>query len=75
MILETTVEKIIKDNDRCDACIQKAAYMVTFITGDLYFCNHHFHKGENTFLKIALNIYDESDTDLMAPVATPSGTP
>lgn len=67
-ILESKLErssKVIKETDRCDRCIQKAAYMVVFNQGDLYFCNHHFRQYEDTFIAKAIDIYDEDDEVLM----------
>jgi hypothetical protein len=60
-----TSEKIIQPKDRCDRCIAKAAYMVVFTSGDLYFCGHHFRENEQHFVDTALNIYDEDDEILM----------
>lgn len=67
-ILENRLQKsskVIKETDRCDRCIQKAAYMVVFQNGDLYFCNHHFRQYEDTFIDKAIDIYDEDDEVLM----------
>lgn len=61
----TVSEKIIQPQDRCDRCIAKAAYMVSFASGDLYFCGHHFRDNEDVFLNTALNVYDEDDEILM----------
>jgi hypothetical protein len=69
VMLETneveTSEKIITPKDYCDRCIAKAAYMVVFLSGDLYFCGHHFRENEKHFVNTALNIYDENDEILM----------
>lgn len=61
----TKPSKVIKPTDQCDRCIQKAAYMVVFNSGDLFFCNHHFREYEDVFIDKALDIYDETDEVLM----------
>jgi hypothetical protein len=58
-------QKVIQPQDRCDRCIAKAVYMVVFLSGDLYFCGHHFRDNEDHFINTALNIYDEDDEILM----------
>ena len=63
-------ETIIKPQDKCDRCIQKAVYMVVFNNGDLYFCRHHFQKHEDTFINTALDIYDDTDTVLIGSGAS-----
>lgn len=47
--------------ERCDVCNAQSFFMVTFETGDLFFCRHHFMKHEEIFYKIADDIIDESD--------------
>lgn len=62
---ETT--KVISAHDRCDRCIAKAVYMVVFNNGDLYFCAHHFREHEDSFMEVALDIFDETDEVLVNP--------
>lgn len=60
-----TSKTIIQPQDFCDRCVARAAYMVVFNNGDLYFCRHHFHEHEDTFVNTALDIYDDTDTVLI----------
>lgn len=69
MMLETEVmkvsKKIIQPQDRCDSCIAKAAYVVAFSAGSLYFCGHHFRNNEEYFINNSLNIFDENDETIV----------
>lgn len=60
-----TSKTIIQPQDFCDRCVARAAYMVVFNNGDLYFCRHHFHEHEDIFVNTALDIYDDTDTVLI----------
>jgi hypothetical protein len=50
--METTVKKKENEvrnltvNDRCDQCDSQAYVSVTGISGELFFCGHHFTKIE-----------------------------
>lgn len=65
MMLETEIKKvskkIIQPRDLCDSCVAKAAYVVVFSAGSLYFCGHHFRNNEEYFINNSLNIFDEDD--------------
>lgn len=43
-------ERVLTLNDRCDAgsCGAAALAKVTGVSGELFFCGHHFTKYENT---------------------------
>lgn len=45
--------------DRCDLCSAQAYVEVTFESGPLLFCGHHFTKAEEKIKLTALNIRDE----------------
>lgn len=53
--------------DRCDSCGVAAYVKVTGVTGDLYFCGHHYNKIENSpeanekMKAFAFEIIDERD--------------
>ncbi len=63
--------KVIQPFDNCDRCIAKAAYMVVFDAGDLYFCRHHFNKYQDSFMESALSIFDEDDVYVEESEDTP----
>jgi hypothetical protein len=48
-------------NDRCDSCGAAAYVRVKGVTGELYFCGHHFNKFENTdkMKAFAFEVLDE----------------
>jgi len=56
---EESISKILSRH-QCDRCIAKACYMTVFDSGDLYFCNHHFRKHEESIREIAYYVIDES---------------
>ncbi|CAB4153288.1 hypothetical protein UFOVP621_65 [uncultured Caudovirales phage] len=35
--------------ERCDSCSARAQYEVSFSSGMLYFCGHHFKQNEKAF--------------------------
>ena len=49
--------------DRCDAkgCPAQAFVLVQFVTGELYFCGHHFNENEAGLFDTAVDIIDERD--------------
>jgi hypothetical protein len=65
--LKTEKENPILDaNDRCDAACQAQAYVkVTGVTGELFFCSHHYNKimenavGYDTMMKFMYKVVDE----------------
>ncbi len=62
-------EYILTANDRCDArdCGAQAYVQATGVTGDLFFCGHHYGKivnnavGYDKMAKFAFNIVDERE--------------
>ena len=48
-------------NDRCDSCGAAAYVRVKGVTGELFFCGHHFSKFENTekMKSFAFEVLDE----------------
>ena len=64
--LKTKKENPILDaNDRCDACEAQAYVKVTGVTGELFFCSHHYNKimenavGYDKMMKFMYNVVDE----------------
>lgn len=47
--------------ERCDSCIAQAFYMISFDSGNLFFCRHHYMEHEDRLFDIATDIVDESD--------------
>lgn len=47
--------------ERCDQCQAQSYFMVTFKSGDIFLCNHHFHKNEAVIFETALDVVDESE--------------
>jgi hypothetical protein len=66
--VEETKERELTLNDRCDAgsCGAAALVMVSGVSGNLYFCGHHYNKYENTegMKEFAFDIVDERWTML-----------
>lgn len=66
---EEKKECALTANDRCDAteCGAQAYVQVTGVTGDLFFCSHHYNGimdnavGYDKMMKFAFNILDERD--------------
>jgi hypothetical protein len=61
---ETQVDKTQRQLtllDRCDACNAGAYVKVTGVTGDLFFCGHHYSAIENneSLKAFAFNVVDE----------------
>lgn len=54
-------EQIITKNDRCDSCNAQAWVIVKGISGELYFCSHHFNKHEDALFNWAFDIIDERE--------------
>lgn len=51
---------VINASDRCDRCGSQAFYWINGVTGDLYFCRHHFLKHEEAIRSYAFEIIDET---------------
>jgi hypothetical protein len=47
--------------DRCDRCSAQAYVRATGVSGELYFCGHHFAGMEDSLSKWAFEIIDERD--------------
>ena len=62
--MTATVEQektdVLKVSDRCDRCPSQAFVWVNGVTGDLYFCRHHFLKYENKLREYAFEIINET---------------
>jgi hypothetical protein len=56
------IKKVLKIADRCDKCGAQAFILATGVSGDLYFCGHHYHKYEYAITQWAYNIVNELDT-------------
>lgn len=64
-----TVEWVLTANDRCDArdCGAQAYVKATGVTGELFFCGHHYEltvnsaRGYDKMMKFAFNIVDERE--------------
>lgn len=60
-------EKTLTAHDRCDRCGSQAYVKVAGVSGELYFCSHHFSKimsdpqGKNKLEDFAYEIVDERD--------------
>jgi hypothetical protein len=47
-VVEEKNERELTLNDRCDSCGAGAYVKVTGVTGELFFCGHHYNKFENS---------------------------
>jgi hypothetical protein len=53
--------------DRCDRCSAEALVKVSGISGELFFCGHHYNKimdnavGYDSMMKFAISIIDERE--------------
>jgi hypothetical protein len=57
------VEEVeLKVTDRCDACQAQAFVYLKGVTGELYFCGHHYAKNEEKLKSWAFTILDARDT-------------
>jgi hypothetical protein len=57
------IEEIeLKVTDRCDACQAQAFVYLKGVTGELYFCGHHYAKNEEKLKSWAFTIIDARDT-------------
>jgi hypothetical protein len=54
-------EYVLKAIDRCDSCHAQAYVIVKGVTGELFFCGHHFAKNEIKLKEFAYEIIDERD--------------
>lgn len=66
--MSTTMEDVkelkntdtLNATDRCDRCSGQAFFWVNGVSGDLFFCRHHFLKHEESIRAYAFEIIDES---------------
>lgn len=62
-----TAEWTLTALDRCDSCNAQAYIQVTGVTGDLFFCGHHYEKivgnavGYDKMMKFAFKVVDERE--------------
>jgi hypothetical protein len=65
--LVETAEWVLTAIDRCDSCGAQAYVHVTGVTGDLFFCGHHYEKivnnavGYDKMMKFAFRVVDERE--------------
>jgi hypothetical protein len=45
-------ESVLQVIDRCDACQAQAFVIVKGVSGELYFCGHHYAKNEKAFPRL-----------------------
>jgi hypothetical protein len=58
---EEVVEYYLTTADRCDRCSAQAYVKATGVSGELYFCGHHFAGMEESLSKWAFEIVDERE--------------
>ena len=64
---EVVPEWILKATDRCDRCSAQAYVKVTGVSGDLYFCGHHYNtimdnpEGYEKMMAFMYEVIDERD--------------
>lgn len=58
---EEVKERQTKTADRCDSCGAEAFVWVNGVSGDLYFCGHHFTKHEAKIREYAFEIIDDRE--------------
>jgi hypothetical protein len=60
-VIEEKTERELTLNDRCDSCGAGAYVKITGVTGELFFCGHHYNKFENSesMKAFAFDILDE----------------
>lgn len=56
-------QNVLTKMDRCDVsdCPAQAWVLVQFVTGELYFCAHHYNENETGLFDTAVDIVDERD--------------
>lgn len=59
--VEENQERQLTLNDRCDSCNAAAYVKVTGVTGELFFCGHHYNKVEHgeKMKAFAFDVLDE----------------
>ena len=56
-----TLERQLKIADRCDRCAAQAFILVRGVSGELYFCGHHYAANEEALIKFSYEIIDERE--------------
>ncbi len=57
-----TKEWVLAVSDRCDVCAAQAYVQVKGVSGELFFCGHHYDSLNNDKLKaFAFEVVDERD--------------
>ena len=51
---------VLNPSDRCDRCGGQAFFWVNGVSGDLFFCRHHFLKYEDAIRSYAFEVIDET---------------
>lgn len=59
-IVEEKKQTLTK-SDRCDKCGSRAWVVVKGLSGELYFCSHHFNEHENKLIEWSYEIIDERE--------------
>jgi len=52
-------ESVLQVIDRCDACQAQAFVIVKGVSGELYFCGHHYSKHQKALDSMSFEIIDE----------------
>jgi len=65
--LDVKKDWVLSPLDRCDRCSAEALVKVTGVSGDLYFCGHHYNKvmndkeGYQKMMNFMFEIIDERE--------------
>ena len=51
----------LKATDRCDSCGAQAFVIAEFMSGELMFCGHHYHRWEAKIAAGAINVIDQTN--------------
>jgi len=52
---------ILGPKDRCDSCQAEALVWIKGVSGELFFCKHHYNKNAKALETFAYEVIDESD--------------
>ena len=63
MTTTASAHSVLTKMDRCDVkeCPAQSWVLVQFVTGELYFCAHHYNDNETGLFDTAVEILDERD--------------
>lgn len=56
--METTLDRELTAQDRCDACSAAAKVVATLLNGELMFCGHHARKFYSNLKGASISLYD-----------------